>query len=308
MAFVHKSVLFEESIDALNIQSSGVYMDLTAGGGGHSAAILDRLTSGRLICVDQDPDAIDVLRERFAGRSNVSVVQSNFSRIRAILEELELPGVDGVLMDIGVSSYQLDTPERGFSFHSDAPLDMRMSRSGMSAADVVNSYSEQELRRVIRDYGEERFAGAIAREIVRARQRRPIQTTFELIDVIKSAMPAAAQRDAHPARRTFQAIRIEVNNELGVLSDTLDSAFDVLHPHGRLAVITFHSLEDRMVKTRFAQFCQGCTCPKDFPVCVCGKKPRGRLVFKSKAPTAQELEANPRSHSARLRCVEKLEI
>lgn len=308
MAFVHKSVLFEESIDALNIQSSGIYMDLTAGGGGHSAAILDRLTSGRLICVDQDPDAIDVLRERFAGRSNVNIVQSNFSRVRAILEELELPGVDGVLMDIGVSSYQLDTPERGFSFHSDAPLDMRMSRSGMSAADVVNNYSEQELRRVIRDYGEERFAAAIAREIVHTRQRRPIQTTFELIDVIKSAMPAAAQRDSHPARRTFQAIRIEVNNELGVLSDTLDSAFDVLHPHGRLAVITFHSLEDRMVKTRFAQFCQGCTCPKDFPVCVCGKKPGGKLVFKSKAPTAQELEANPRSHSARLRCVEKLEV
>lgn len=307
MAFVHKSVLFEESIDALNIQSAGVYMDLTAGGGGHAAAILDRLTSGRLICVDQDPDAIDVLRERFAGRSNVNIVQSNFSRVRAILEELELPGVDGVLMDIGVSSYQLDTPERGFSFHSNAPLDMRMSRSGMSAADVVNSYSEQELRRVIRDYGEERFAGAIAREIVRCRQHRPIQTTFELIDVIKSAMPAAAQRDSHPARRTFQAIRIEVNNELGVLSDTLDSAFDVLHPHGRLAVITFHSLEDRMVKTRFARFCQGCTCPKDFPVCVCGKKPRGKLVFKSKAPTAQELEANSRSHSARLRCVEKLE-
>lgn len=308
MAFVHKSVLFEESIDALNIQSSGIYMDLTAGGGGHSAAILDRLISGRLICVDQDPDAIDVLRERFAGRSNVNIVQSNFSRVRAILEELELPGVDGVLMDIGVSSYQLDTPERGFSFHSDAPLDMRMSRSGMSAADVVNNYSEQELRRVIRDYGEERFAAAIAREIVHTRQRRPIQTTFELIDVIKSAMPAAAQRDSHPARRTFQAIRIEVNNELGVLSDTLDSAFDVLHPHGRLAVITFHSLEDRMVKTRFAQFCQGCTCPKDFPVCVCGKKPGGKLVFKSKAPTAQELEANPRSHSARLRCVEKLEV
>lgn len=308
MAFVHKSVLFEESIDALNIQSSGIYMDLTAGGGGHSAAILDRLTSGRLICVDQDPDAIDVLRERFAGRPNVNIVQSNFSQVRAILEELKLPGVDGVLMDIGVSSYQLDTPERGFSFHSDAPLDMRMSRSGMSAADVVNNYSEQELRRVIRDYGEERFAGAIAREIVHTRQRRPIQTTFDLINVIKSAMPAAAQRDGHPARRTFQAIRIEVNNELGVLSDTLDSAFDVLHPHGRLAVITFHSLEDRMVKTRFAQFCQGCTCPKDFPVCVCGKKPRGRLVFKSKAPTPQELEANPRSHSARLRCVEKLEV
>lgn len=308
MAFAHKSVLFGESIDALNIQPSGVYMDLTAGGGGHSAAILDRLTSGRLICVDQDPDAIAVLRERFAGRSNVDIVQSNFSRVPAILEELELLGVDGVLMDIGVSSYQLDTPERGFSFHSDAPLDMRMSRSGMSAADVVNSYSEQELRRVIRDYGEERFAGAIARAIVRCRQRQPIQTTFELIDVIKSAMPAAAQRDGHPARRTFQAIRIEVNNELGVLSNTLDSAFDALHPHGRLAVITFHSLEDRMVKTRFAQFCQGCTCPKDFPVCVCGKKPRGKLVFKSKAPTAQELEANPRSHSARLRCVEKLEI
>lgn len=308
MAFVHKSVLFQESIDALNPQPSGVYMDLTAGGGGHSAAILDRMGDGRLICVDQDPDAIAVLRERFAGRPNVTVVQSNFSRVQAILEELDLPGVDGVLMDIGVSSYQLDTPERGFSFHSDAPLDMRMSRSGRSAADVVNGCSEQELRRILRDYGEERFAAAIAREIVRRREHRRIETTFELIDAVKAAMPAAAQRDSHPARRTFQAIRIEVNNELGVLSDTLDSAFDALHPHGRLAVITFHSLEDRMVKTRFAQFCQGCTCPKDFPVCVCGKKPRGRLVFKSKAPTAQELADNPRSHSARLRCIEKLEF
>lgn len=308
MAFVHKSVLFQESIDALNPQPSGAYMDLTAGGGGHSAAILDRLGDGRLICVDQDPDAIAVLRERFAGRPNVTVVQSNFSRVQAILEELDLPGVDGVLMDIGVSSYQLDTPERGFSFHSDAPLDMRMSRSGRSAADVVNGCSEQELRRILRDYGEERFAAAIAREIVRRREHRRIETTFELIDAVKAAMPAAAQRDGHPARRTFQAIRIEVNNELGVLSDTLDSAFDALHPHGRLAVITFHSLEDRMVKTRFAQFCQGCTCPKDFPVCVCGKKPRGRLVFKSKAPTAQELTDNPRSHSARLRCIEKLEF
>lgn len=306
MAFVHKSVLFQESIDALNIRSDGVYMDLTAGGGGHSAAILDRLTGGRLICVDQDPDAIAVLRGRFAHSANVTVVQSNFSRVLAILEELSLPGVDGVLMDIGVSSYQLDTPERGFSFHSDAPLDMRMSKSGMSAADVVNGYPEQELRRVIRDYGEERFAAAIARQIVRQRQKKRIETTFELIDAIKAAMPAAAQRDGHPARRTFQAIRIEVNNELGVLSETLDSAFDALNPGGRLAVITFHSLEDRMVKSRFAQLCQGCTCPKDFPVCVCGKKPRGKLPFKSKAPTAQELADNPRSHSARLRCIEKL--
>lgn len=306
MAFVHKSVLFQESIDALNIRSDGVYMDLTAGGGGHSAAILDRLSGGRLICVDQDPDAIAVLRGRFAPSANVTVVQSNFSRVRAILEELSLPGVDGVLMDIGVSSYQLDTPERGFSFHSDAPLDMRMSKSGMSAADVVNGYPEQELRRVIRDYGEERFAAAIARQIVRQRQKKRIETTFELIDAIKAAMPAAAQRDGHPARRTFQAIRIEVNNELGVLSETLDSAFDALNPGGRLAVITFHSLEDRMVKSRFSQLCQGCTCPKDFPVCVCGKKPRGKLPFKSKAPTAQELVDNPRSHSARLRCIEKL--
>lgn len=306
MAFVHKSVLFQESIDALNIRSDGVYMDLTAGGGGHSAAILDRLAGGRLICVDQDPDAIAVLRGRFAHSANVTVVQSNFSQVLAILEELSLPGVDGVLMDIGVSSYQLDTPERGFSFHSDAPLDMRMSKSGMSAADVVNGYPEQELRRVIRDYGEERFAAAIARQIVRQRQKKRIETTFELIDAIKAAMPAAAQRDGHPARRTFQAIRIEVNNELGVLSETLDSAFDALNPGGRLAVITFHSLEDRMVKSRFAQLCQGCTCPKDFPVCVCGKKPRGKLPFKSKAPTAQELADNPRSHSARLRCIEKL--
>lgn len=306
MAFVHKSVLFQESIDALNIRSDGVYMDLTAGGGGHSAAILDRLAGGRLICVDQDPDAIAVLRGRFAHSANVTVVQSNFSQVLAILEELSLPGVDGVLMDIGVSSYQLDTPERGFSFHSDAPLDMRMSKSGMSAADVVNGYPEQELRRVIRDYGEERFAAAIARQIVRQRQKKRIETTFELIDAIKAAMPAAAQRDGHPARRTFQAIRIEVNNELGVLSETLDSAFDALNPGGRLAVITFHSLEDRMVKSRFARLCQGCTCPKDFPVCVCGKKPRGKLPFKSKAPTAQELADNPRSHSARLRCIEKL--
>lgn len=306
MAFVHKSVLFQESIDALNIQPDGVYMDLTAGGGGHSAAILDRLDGGILICVDQDPDAIAVLRKRFSSSPNVTVVQSNFSRVSAILKELDISGIDGVLMDIGVSSYQLDTPERGFSFHRDAPLDMRMSRSGLSAADVVNNYSEQELRRVIRDYGEERFASSIARQIVQRRKSKRIETTFDLIDVIKAAMPAAAQRDGHPARRTFQAIRIEVNNELGVLSDTLDSAFDALNPGGRLAVITFHSLEDRMVKTRFAQFCQGCTCPKDFPVCVCGKKPRGRLVFKSKAPSEQELADNPRSHSARLRCIQKL--
>lgn len=306
MAFVHKSVLFQESIDALDIRPDGVYMDLTAGGGGHSAAILDRLDAGRLICVDQDPDAISVLHGRFDRYANVTVVQSNFSQVRSILDSLSLAGADGILMDIGVSSYQLDTPERGFSFHSDTPLDMRMSKSGMSAADVVNDYSEQELRRVIRDFGEERFASAIAREIVRRRQKKRIETTFELVDAIKAAMPAAAQRDGHPARRTFQAIRIEVNNELGVLSETLDSAFDVLNPGGRLAVITFHSLEDRMVKTRFAQFCQGCTCPKDFPVCVCGKTPGGRLPFKSKAPSAQEVEANPRSHSARLRCIEKL--
>lgn len=307
MAFVHKSVLFREAIDALNIQSGGVYMDLTAGGGGHSASILDRLgDAGRLICVDQDPDAIAALNVRFSRDGRVTVVRRNFSEVQEILNELGVAGIDGALMDIGVSSHQLDTPERGFSFHSDAPLDMRMSQSGMSAADVVNSYSEQDLRRVIRDYGEERFAGRIAQEIVRQRRTGPIRTTFELIDIIKRAMPAAAQRDGHPARRTFQAIRIEVNDELGVLSRALDGVFDALMPGGRLAVITFHSLEDRMVKTRFAHFCEGCICPKDFPVCVCGRTPRGELAFKSKAPSKQEIDDNPRSRSARLRCIIKL--
>lgn len=306
MAFIHKSVLFEEAINALAVRPDGVYMDLTAGGGGHSAAILDRLSGGRLICVDQDPDAIEVLRRRFSRDPRVCVVRRNFSQVQAILSELGIERVSGILMDIGVSSYQLDTPERGFSFHHDAPLDMRMSKSGLSAQDVVNTYGEQELRRILHDYGEERFAGRIAQAIVRERAVRPIRTTFDLIRVIKQAMPAAAQRDGHPARRTFQAIRIEVNDELGVLSRTLDAAFEVLEPGGRLAVITFHSLEDRMVKTRFAHFCEGCTCPRDFPVCVCGKTPRGRLAFKSVAPSPRELEENPRSRSARLRCVIKL--
>ena len=307
MAFVHKSVLFREAVDALTIRPDGIYMDLTAGGGGHSAAVLDRLGGrGRLICVDQDPDAIAALTARFSGDGRVTIVQRNFSQVREIAHALGLDGIDGALMDLGVSSHQLDTPERGFSFHRDAPLDMRMSQSGVSAADVVNTYGEAELRRIIRDYGEERFASRIAQEIVRQRRTGPIRTTFELVDVIKRAMPAAARRDGHPARRTFQAIRMEVNDELGALSSALDGAFDCLAPQGRLAVITFHSLEDRMVKTRFAHFCEGCICPKDFPVCVCGRTPRGELAFKSKAPAPEEIEENPRSRSARLRCIVKL--
>lgn len=307
MAFVHKSVLFTQAVDALAVRPGGVYMDLTAGGGGHSAAILQRLGGqGTLLCVDQDPDAVATLGKRFAGQEQVRLVQENFSRTPEILDRLGIPAVDGALMDLGVSSYQLDTAERGFSFHQNAALDMRMSQSGTSARDVVNTYSEQALKKILYEYGEERFAGKIAREIVRARQEKPVETTFELIEIIKRAMPAAAQRESHPARRTFQAIRIEVNDELGVLSSTLDSVFDRLAPGGRLAVITFHSLEDRMVKRRFAQFCTGCTCPKDFPICVCGNTPRGRLPFKLQAPAQEELTENPRARSAKLRCVEKL--
>ncbi|MCM1286200.1 MAG: 16S rRNA (cytosine(1402)-N(4))-methyltransferase RsmH [Acetobacter sp.] len=303
MEFVHKSVLFDEAVNALNLSENKIIVDGTAGGGGHSKEIAK--SCKRLVSVDQDPDAICVLKERLGSYDNVSIVHNNFSDIKNILNELEIDGIDGILLDLGVSSFQLDTAERGFSFHKDAPLDMRMSKSGLSAKDVVNTYSQQELAEIIYRYGEERFSRRIAENIVKARQDKPIETTFELVDIIKSSMPQKAMRDSHPARRTFQAIRIEVNAELEVLGKTLDDAFDVLNSGGRIAVITFHSLEDRLVKDKFNQWSKGCTCPKEFPVCVCGNKPKGK-VYKAVAPSKEELDENPRARSSRLRIFEKI--
>ena len=307
MEFSHVSVLLFEAVGSLNIKKDGVYVDCTAGGGGHSAEILKRLENGRLFALDRDPEAIAALKERFKGDERVTVVQTEFENIRSVLATYGEEHADGVLADLGVSSHQLDTAERGFSFHSDAPLDMRMSKQGVSAADLVNSLSERELERIIRTNGEEKFSRSIARAIVRERQKKPVETTLELVEIIKSAMPEAAKRNpGHPARRTFQALRIEVNGELDRLESSLEEMFSSLCVGGRLSVITFHSLEDRIVKRKFASLCTGCTCPPSFPVCVCGKTPRGRLVFKSVLPGEQELEANPRSRSARLRSIEKL--
>lgn len=303
MEFVHKSVLFDETIKSLNLDKTKIFLDGTAGGGGHSREIAKN--AKRLIAVDQDPDAIKVLHERLDSLGNVTVVQNNFENVKSILSDLGIDGIDGMLLDLGVSSFQLDNGDRGFSFHQNAPLDMRMSKSGMSAADVVNNYSENELANVIFKYGEEKFSRRIAKNIVLARQDKPIETTFELVDIIKASYPKAKMRDSHPARKTFQAIRIEVNGELDKLSKTLDDALDCLNSGGRLSIITFHSLEDRIVKEKFAKWCNPCTCPKEFPVCVCGKKPLGKLPFKVVAPSKEELEENPRARSSRLRTFEK---
>lgn len=302
MEFVHKSVLFDEAIKALDLNENKIIVDGTAGGGGHSGEIAKR--AKRVISIDQDPDAIAVLNERLGDKENVTIVHDNYSNIKNIISNLNIEQIDGLLLDLGVSSFQLDTAERGFSFHKDAPLDMRMSKSGLSAYDVVNNYDERQLADIIYRYGEEKFSRRIAANIAKARAKKPIETTFELVDIIKSSMPQKAMRDAHPARRTFQAIRIEVNAELDVLKSTLEDAFDILAPGGRIAIITFHSLEDRIVKEQFAKWCQGCTCPKEFPVCVCGKKPKGK-TFKSISPSKEELEENPRARSSRLRIFEK---
>lgn len=304
MEFSHIPVLFHETIDSLNINPDGLYVDCTAGGGGHSGAILQHLSErGRLIAIDRDPEAIEILKERIGKDSRVHLVHDTFDNITQILDGER---ADGILADLGVSSHQLDTAARGFSFHKDAALDMRMSKTGLSAADVVNTYAEAELARILREYGEEKFAKSIARNICVQRESQPIQTTFQLIDVIKRSMPQKAMRDGHPARRTFQAIRIEVNGELRQLDTALNDMFDGLSIGGILSVITFHSLEDRMVKQRFRTFSQGCTCPKEFPVCVCGKTPRGEITEKGTAPSAAELQENPRARSARLRSVRKL--
>lgn len=303
MEFVHKSVLFDEAIKALNIDESKIIVDGTAGGGGHSREIAKK--AKRVISVDRDPDAIKVLTQRLGKLENVAIVHNNFSNIKNIIKNLGIEKIDGMLLDLGVSSFQLDNAERGFSFHKDAPLDMRMSKSGISAKDVVNTYSEQELADIIYRYGEEKFSRRIAHNIVLARQDKLVETTFELVEIIKKSLPQKAMRDSHPARKTFQAIRIEVNAELDVLKSTLDDAFDCLNSGGRLAIITFHSLEDRIVKEKFSEWCRGCTCPKEFPVCVCGNKPKGK-VFKSVSPTPAELQENPRARSSRLRVFEKV--
>ena len=308
MEFVHKSVLLDETIEGLNIKPDGTYVDGTAGGGGHSFNIASKLNSdGRLIAIDQDPDAIAAASERLKQFDNVTVVRSNFSSIKGVLMSLGISGVDGVLLDIGVSSWQLDSPERGFSYHYDAPLDMRMSREGTSAYDIVNSCEPGELVRILSVYGEEKFAKNIVRAIVKARDVKPIHTTLELADIVREAYPMKARQKGHPARKTFQALRIAVNGELDRLREGLVNAFDVLNTDGRLAVITFHSLEDRIVKKQMADWCVGCTCPSDFPICVCGNKPKAELVNRKPIePSSEELEDNNRARSAKLRICRKI--
>ena len=301
----HQPVLLNETLAALSPRGEGIYLDGTAGGGGHSFAIASRLTTGRLVALDRDPDAVAAASARLKGLP-ATVVPSNFTEMRRVLSDLGIEAVDGILLDIGVSSHQLDTAERGFSYHMEAPLDMRMSQSGTTAADLVNTLSEAELAKIFFEYGEEKFSRPIARAIVRARTAAPIETTIQLADLIRDAVPAAARRDGHPACRVFQALRIAVNGELDCLSVALDAAFDCLKDGGRLAVITFHSLEDRIVKQRFASWRQGCICPREFPVCVCGRTPAAEYVGKPMEASPEELEANPRSRSAKLRCIERI--
>ncbi len=305
MEFNHISVLLGETIDSLNIKPDGIYVDGTVGGAGHSFEIAKRLKSGQLICLDQDPDAVKVATERLQGLP-ATVIKSNFSEMDKVLKGLKIDSVDGILLDLGVSSYQLDTAERGFSFHKDAILDMRMSKSGISAEDIVNDFTENELADIFFRFGEEKYSRKIASRIVKEREQKRITTTTQLAEIIANAYPAAARRDGHPARKCFQAIRIAVNGELDRLNETLDKAFDLLKKDGVLAIITFHSLEDRMVKQRFKEYCTGCTCPPDFPVCVCGKTPKGHLLTRKPIePNAQELENNPRSRSSKLRVIVK---
>ena len=307
MEFKHVTVLLRESVDSLDVKPDGIYVDCTAGGGGHSAAILAELNErGRMILIDQDPDAIANLHNRFDGDERVTIVKDNFSNLASILGDLSVDKVDGIVADLGVSSHQLDTADRGFSFHKDAPLDMRMSQQGKSAEDVVNTYSGKELYTIIKNYGEEKFADRVSDAIVRARSKERITTTIQLADIVSSAIPAKFRRNGHPARKTFQAIRIEVNGELDVLKETLPVMFESLSEGGVLSIITFHSLEDRIVKDYFKTLKEGCICPKDFPVCVCGRKPKA--VVKSSGVTAsdKELDDNNRSRSAKLRTAKKI--
>ncbi len=306
MEFKHFSVLLNESLEGLNIKPDGIYVDGTAGGAGHSREIAKRLTTGHLIAIDRDPDAIKVATQRLSGLP-ATVVHSNYSEIDKILADMDIDGIDGMLLDLGVSSYQLDNGDRGFSYHADAPLDMRMSQEGESARDVVNTYSYSELCRIFFEYGEEKFAKSIANNIIKYREKEEIVTTTQLADIIRASIPQKFRREKNPCKKVFQSLRIHINNELGGLSEALDKAFDSLKVGGRLCIITFHSLEDRLVKQRFASFCQGCTCPPEFPVCVCGNSPRGKLITRKPIePSEEELAQNNRSHSAKLRVIEKI--
>lgn len=310
MEFKHVSVLLNECIDGLNIKEDGIYVDGTLGGAGHSSHIVKHLgENGRLIGIDQDTNALKASGERLKDYKNVQLVHSNFCNIKEVLEELDIKGVDGILLDLGVSSHQLDVPERGFSYMNNAPLDMRMnSEKSFSAMDVVNGYSKEELEKVIRDYGEEKWASRIADFIVRERGSKAIETTFELVEIIKAAIPAAARREGpHPAKRTFQAIRIEVNKEIEILEKAVNDCLDSLNKGGRLCIITFHSLEDRIVKNVYKERQNPCTCPPSFPICVCGNKPDIKIISKKPIiPTDEELAENPRSRSAKLRIAEKI--
>ena len=308
--FHHVSVLLQECIDGLNIKPDGIYVDGTLGGAGHSSQIAKRLTTGRLIGIDRDPVALEAAGKRLEPyRDRVTLVHSNFCEMAQVLQDLGIEGVDGILMDLGVSSPQLDDGERGFSYMVDAPLDMRMnSQDALSAQVVVNTWPQEELKRILYTYGEERYAPQIAAAICRARTQKPIETTLELVDIIRSSMPPAALREKqHPAKRSFQAIRIAVNDELGSVEKAMEVAIPLLNPGGRLAVITFHSLEDRIVKLAMNDASKGCTCPPNFPVCVCGKKPKVKLISRKPiVASPQELEDNPRARSAKLRVCEKI--
>ncbi len=306
MEFAHIPVLLEQCLDGLDIKPDGIYFDGTCGGAGHSREIAKRLTTGRLIGIDRDPDAVAVASERLGGLP-AQVVRGNYSEIKQIADDLGISGADGILLDLGVSSYQLDNAERGFSYHNDAPLDMRMSKEGTSARDIVNEYSKEQLTKILYEYGEEKFAPRIAETIIKRRSEKPVETTTELADIVRDSIPAKFRRDKNPCKKTFQAIRIAVNCEFDHLDRALDEGFELLKPGGRFCIITFHSLEDRIVKQRFAGWCKGCTCPPDFPVCVCGNKPKGKLVCRKPLEASEEeLEANPRSRSAKLRIIEKL--
>lgn len=305
MEFKHISVLLNECIDALNIKPDGIYIDGTAGGAGHSKEIAKRLEAGLLLSLDQDPDAVKIATERLKGM-RAQVIESNFKFMDDVAHKQGFDGVDGILLDLGVSSYQLDTAERGFSYHKDAPLDMRMSQSGISAEDIVNTFTAKELSDIFFRFGEEKFSKRIADRIIEERKNKRITSTVQLAEIIANSVPAAARRDGHPARKCFQALRIAVNGELDALNETLQKAFDLLNKDGVLAIITFHSLEDRMVKLKFKEFTTGCTCPPDCPVCICGKTPRGHLLTRKPIePSAKELAENPRSRSAKLRVIIK---